>query len=283
MNGLNDLVKISNLVGNNINYIQGGGGNTSIKLNHYDMAIKSSGSKLKEMTLENGICNVNFQDINVYLGELPDNDDLFSKRMSSFANKNQKPSIETGFHSMLGNFVIHTHSVFVNTLLCATEGKEMIENLFPESIWIDYATPGLGITKLLQSQLEQNPPNLESGLTIFLQNHGVIISGQSGDSAYTLHEEVNNKVRYEFNLPKFNIGDESNYFTEETLFPDQAVFDQNSNNSSAHENLLAARYIVDAIRSIGLTPNFLEKDEVNKLRNLESEKFRVNIDGNNQT
>ena len=84
----------------------------------------------------------------------------------------------------------------------------------------------------MQSQLEQNPPNLESGLTIFLQNHGVIISGQSGDSAYTLHEEVNNKVRYEFNLPKFNIGDESNYFTEETLFPDQAVFDQNSNNSS---------------------------------------------------
>ena len=198
-------------------------------------------------------------------------------------NKNQKPSIETGFHSMLGNFVIHTHSVFVNTLLCATEGKEIIENLFPESIWIDYATPGLGITKLLQAQLEQSPPNLESGLTIFLQNHGVIISGQSGDSAYTLHEEVNNKVKYEFNLPKFNIGEESKYFTEETLFPDQAVFDQNSNNSSAHENLLAARYIFDAIRSIGLTPNFLEKDEVNKLRNLESEKFRVKIDGNNQT
>ena len=45
-------------------------------------------------------------------------------------------------------------------------------NRFPESIWIDYATPGLGITKLLQTQLEQSPPNLESGLTIFLQNHG---------------------------------------------------------------------------------------------------------------
>ena len=34
MNGLNDLVKISNLVGNMNNYIQGGGGNTSIKLNY---------------------------------------------------------------------------------------------------------------------------------------------------------------------------------------------------------------------------------------------------------
>ena len=86
------------------------------------MAIKSSGSKLKEMTLENGICNVNFQDINVYLGKLPDNDDLFSQRMPSFANNNQKPSIETGFTDVAISLFIPP--VFVNTLLCATEGKQ---------------------------------------------------------------------------------------------------------------------------------------------------------------
>ena len=41
---IESLINISHQIGANISYIQGGGGNTSVKINNNLMAIKSSGT-----------------------------------------------------------------------------------------------------------------------------------------------------------------------------------------------------------------------------------------------
>jgi len=51
---IQDLVKISHYAAADVAYIQGGGGNTSIKLDDNRMAVKASGCKLSDMADKEG-------------------------------------------------------------------------------------------------------------------------------------------------------------------------------------------------------------------------------------
>ena len=102
------LIDISHKVGKKISYIQGGGGNTSIKINKSLMAIKASGTNLKDMGINKGQTLVDFKRINNFLDGPEISEEDFSAKINSIsADKSQRPSIETGFHSLLGKFVIH--------------------------------------------------------------------------------------------------------------------------------------------------------------------------------
>ena len=50
---LGDFVKMSQLAGSRSDYVQGGGGNTSVKLKNGQMAIKASGYCLKDIEKDN--------------------------------------------------------------------------------------------------------------------------------------------------------------------------------------------------------------------------------------
>ena len=58
---LRNLEMISKEVGCQIEYTQGGGGNTSAKLNEELMAVKASGYKLKQITPKEGYVVVNYK------------------------------------------------------------------------------------------------------------------------------------------------------------------------------------------------------------------------------
>ena len=60
---LEKLVKISQAVGNSPDLIQGGGGNTSVKLDDKLMAVKASGYRLNQITENEGFVVVNYNDI----------------------------------------------------------------------------------------------------------------------------------------------------------------------------------------------------------------------------
>ena len=62
---LSELAKISKLIGQNPAYVQGGGGNTSVKFGDKYMAVKSSGLTLAEVTESNGYSVVDFEAINL--------------------------------------------------------------------------------------------------------------------------------------------------------------------------------------------------------------------------
>jgi len=270
-------------IGQEISYVQGGGGNTSVKLNNSKMAIKASGIKLKDMTQELGYSIVDYSLLNNYLDSPDSDDEKFSKKIASFVVETEnRPSIETGFHSLLGQYVIHTHSAFVNVLTCSTEGYEEILKMFPNSIWVKYATPGRDLTIELKKNI---PCPLPEEGSIFLQNHGLIVWALSHEKAIEIHNNISETIKDLLGLTSFLF--DSNTFHApntnqfEILFPDQAVYTIDEEgilkSVGAQETIYTYDYILTNIKRIGYSPSFLSKDEVDKILDMESEKYRQSI------
>ncbi|MEA0971024.1 Class II aldolase domain protein [Candidatus Megaera venefica] len=281
---IKDLVFMSKTIGDNPAYVQGGGGNISVKLDQTKMAIKASGYILKNVTEEDGYCIVDYPRVRDYLSH-PDNDEtIFSMKIKSFAkNSGKRPSMETGFHVLLGKFVLHTHSVFANLINCSKEGKDICYQLFPKALWIDYATPGRLLTIKIREALQSaiSYPNV-----IFLQNHGVIVSGESSTEVLNIHEELNNIIQRYFRLNNSSYISHTQianieYIRNNILFPDQAVYtlagEEILNSLAAKETISAYSFIHKTIGDKGLNHNFLSRDLVDTLLQMDSEKYRQNV------
>ena len=276
---IDDLVTISQLIGRNSSYVQGAGGNISQKISDTEMAIKASGFLLKEIKSNKGVSIVDFPLINSKLRQPQMNDNAFSQAMSSaITGGEEKPSIETGFHALLGKFVIHSHSVFVNTIACCFEGADLIEENFKDALWIEYATPGRDITCKLMEHFSGHIP--KKGV-IILQNHGVISWDNTSNGAFKIHEDLNNRIKSLFKFQPYNYEGSIHAKFEDVLFPDQAVFLNSDNKTlntiSAKEISFAYKYILSSIEENQLTPNFLSQIEVDKLVSMEAEKLRVKL------
>ena len=63
LESFSQLEKISQIIGNLPQYVQGGGGNTSVKINDELMAVKASGYKLKQITTSEGFVVINYKNI----------------------------------------------------------------------------------------------------------------------------------------------------------------------------------------------------------------------------
>jgi len=280
---LSNLADASIQIGQEIAYVQGGGGNTSVKLNNSKMAIKASGIKLKDMTQDQGFSIVDYSLLNKYLDSPDSDDDRFSKRIASFVVETEnRPSIETGFHSLLGKYVIHTHSAFVNVLTCSSEGHEEVLKMFPNSVWVEYATPGRDLTIELKKNIPFPLP--EEG-HIFLQNHGLIVWALSHERVIKIHNDISQTIKESLGLTSF-LFDKNAFYSPNTnqseiLFPDQAVYtideEQMLKSDGAQETIYTYNYILNNINAIGFSPSFLPKDEVNKILDMESEKYRQSI------
>jgi len=206
--GINELIKISHYAAANIGYIQGGGGNTSVKLDDHTMAVKASGCKLSQMGPLEGYVVVDYKKIKEYFATADsthaDFDSESGKQLQQSillqeGLKELRPSVEAGFHSVLKTYVIHTHSVYANLLCCSKEGKALATQLF-ESIsylWLPYVDPGAKLTLTISDAIRDfgRIPDV-----IFMENHGVIVTADTADDAIELHEKVNTLIRTHFNL-----------------------------------------------------------------------------------
>jgi len=131
-----NLIKISRKIGNFPDYVQGGGGNTSVKITNSLMAIKASGYFLKNISLKTGISFVNFKKIKSFINKKKNTSE---EDLTSAINNQQlniknfrylKPSIETGFHAIYPKkFIIHSHIVYANILLCSTQGQKILNKI----------------------------------------------------------------------------------------------------------------------------------------------------------
>ena len=61
---LESFIRMSLEVGKEVAYVQGGGGNTSVKLSFSQMAIKASGINLKEMSKDYGYSIIDYKALN---------------------------------------------------------------------------------------------------------------------------------------------------------------------------------------------------------------------------
>lgn len=277
----NELLKLAKHLGEKFAYVQGAGGNVSVKDDSGWMHIKASGSLLSRMNVEKDVCIVHYLKIrNAIKNKIIKNDlqsTEFGISVRHESMQNQRPSMEYGFHALLDKYVLHSHSVFVNTVLCSTESSEIITTLFPDDVELKYITPGINLTYEIQESKKMH----NDYLIFFLRNHGLIVSGFKLQNVINAHEDINKKIIKKFQLDDFNDSyspwNDFEYMKDHILFPDQAVFltsEQTFNSNAGKQIRQVYQYIHNQMHKIGLKPNYLANVEAKMLLSLESEKYR---------
>ncbi len=213
---MRDFAKMCATIGVMKDYVQGGGGNASCKHDGNKMAIKASGFTIGEITETAGYADVDYIKIREYhtdvkeseLAEREANSTLFTMSCvfpDSVGNK-LRPSVETGFHSIMKKYVMHTHPVYANSITCAVGGYELAEKILADTdfLWIPYINPGFSLTLAIKAAIEQYEAT--SGVfpqVIFLENHGLITTSDDAEECLKLHIQVNEKIKKHLNADDF--------------------------------------------------------------------------------
>lgn len=277
MMGLNDFIQISKIVGNNMELCQNNGGNVSVKVSDTIMIIKASGFEMKDIHGLNGHSVVDYKQISdgFKTGNIRDDWSLVRTVTEAVPLKEYKrPSMETGFHSHLVKYVIHTHPVYLNVILCLENSKEIVKEVFPDLnyVYVDYKNPGFEISKSITSN------NADS--VYFLANHGLIVAHD--DYLYSLWktDQINNLARayLEKNVldfKKFSIAFADMPIDKAFFYPDSAVF-LDDDVILKREILAAHNYISTTSKSLGKL-RYFSQENVSFLQNLESETYRKSL------
>jgi ribulose-5-phosphate 4-epimerase/fuculose-1-phosphate aldolase len=198
---MKDFVKISKYAGMREDLVQAGGGNSSVKISDDRMAIKASGYQMADISEDSGYALVNpkiIRDRFLDCEDLSAMTDADSKKILEAAFiEGKRPSIETFLHAVSGKYTLHTHPIVVNVLACRKDGMEILKTLFPGALTVPYATPGIELAKAyFKSYQESTSKNGgKSGFDIvFLQNHGLVVSGESADEVIAMTEKVTGKI-----------------------------------------------------------------------------------------
>ncbi|MEG1755179.1 MAG: class II aldolase/adducin family protein [Clostridia bacterium] len=251
---LEEYSRVSREAGSRRDFVQGGGGNTSVKLDDRLMAVKASGFCLGDVMPDHAYAVMNYADIRAfYRGhEATDFEDA-EKNGSELAKASTilvegiaplRPSVEAGFHSLLGKFVIHSHSVYTNFACCAVEMHKILADVLKDAdFWgvVPYIDPGARLSFAIRDELDRvERATGKIPTVLFMQNHGLIVHEETEDKCLALHSAVNTRFAEAFgvaadsfdtmNLEAY-IADklrarsyEGSFFIETPLYPDQMVF-----------------------------------------------------------
>lgn len=199
MNIIHDFIQISRYAGMREDLVQAGGGNTSGKMSNEEMYIKASGCQLSEISEDYGWCKVNPKIIVDYFSK--DNPEITQDAEKALISKclisGKRPSIEVFLHSITKKYTLHTHPTVVNILASTKEGWETLKTLFPDALFVDYATPGIKLAAEYFKAFKSfgNNPSI-----IFLKNHGLVVSDESADVVISKTEEVLYKIEENLSL-----------------------------------------------------------------------------------
>ncbi|MEN9880950.1 MAG: hypothetical protein RLZZ308_133 [Candidatus Parcubacteria bacterium] len=192
-------------IGNNQAYFPGTGGNVSFKIGDV-MFIKASGKRVLNMNEDDGVISLSHKPVTQFFFETPKSEEgesISNDLIRKLVHEGQlgRPSIETGFHTLLGSVVIHSHSAYVALFACTLQFQNVVETIFfgtpYKYICLPYAKPGYHLTHTLLDAVR----NISGKPRVFfMQNHGLIVSAQTEEDAVLLHEEVNQKIRDYFSL-----------------------------------------------------------------------------------
>ena len=212
---LENFSRVSQSVGAHADYVQGGGGNTSVKLENGLMAIKASGFCLKDITPEKAYAVLDYQALrSFYYGNEPQTLDDVEKCGSAKSKEavrvidglaQLRPSVEAGFHSILDTYVAHSHSVYANLAACSVECREIVTEALKDAPYgwgmVAYTDPGARLTFSIRDELRRVAE--ETGhrpSVIFMQNHGLIAHADDPDTCLRIHADVNNRIAAAFGL-----------------------------------------------------------------------------------
>lgn len=222
------LVQLSQYAARSV-WVQGPGGNTSVKNDDGCMWVKASGVFLGEVNNNAGWVQVHCQEITQTLKQEGlsgrEADDLVlinnavAGSLSEAAVPGLRPSMETAFHSLYQKYVLHTHNVFANIFLCSDQAEEIASCLpDPEtcfsSLVNDYYTPGAELSWVLYDLFRFSPSMPQITL---LPNHGIIVAADSLEELVAIHDQFHAQLCIKLNLtdndyPGFSIHPDGNGF-----------------------------------------------------------------------
>ena len=252
---LNDYARLSQGAGARRDYVQGGGGNTSVKLDEKTMAVKASGFCLCDVTPNSAYAVMDYAALRAFYrgheaADFADAEQAGSEQAKANTIAVEglpalRPSVEAGFHSLLGRFVIHSHSVYANLACCAVEMMQILTEALAgaDFSWglVPYIDPGARLSFAIRDELDR--VKRETGKTpkvLFMQNHGLIVHEETADAALALHDAVNARLAAHFDVAAdaFLQMDletyletrlrarsyDASFFIDTPLYPDQMVF-----------------------------------------------------------
>ncbi len=225
--------------------VQGAGGNLSYKFDD-KIVVTSSGYSMSDISMLNGysVCTLDGIPINEY---------------------QKKPSMEIQLHTKINETVVlHTHPIYLNTILCSENSEDIVNSILDEFDYIPYVSPGKELASVF---------GIFSSKTILLENHGLVCCGNSFKEVLDMSLKINklckewliqNSKTFTTYSAKFkNVG------TEHFLFPDAVAL--------IEENKIINDYILHIQKEVGLEPKYLTFEEVDKIKNMEAEKYRRDL------
>ena len=212
---LEAFAKVSGIAGARADYVQGGGGNTSVKLGDGLMAIKASGFCLSDITPNSAYAVLDGAAVReFYLNSEPEQFENVETAGSTKAKESVKvieglqqlrPSVEAGFHSILKTFVVHTHSVYANLAACSVNCQDICKAAFEgaDYSWgmVPYVDPGANLTFAIRNEMKR--VEKETGKIpgiIIMQNHGIIAHDDDPDAVLQLHADANERLAKAFGI-----------------------------------------------------------------------------------
>lgn len=204
-NQMQGFIRISKYAGMRNDLAQAGGGNTSVKLDDQIMLVKSSGFQLADVSENGGYAKIDYRLIVDYFQEnllangqsaeiAAEQTVLTEDAGNALLTKAQmaggRASIETFLHAVTGKYMLHSHPTLVNILTARKDGREILEELFPDAVYVPYRKPGAALAetyyKICQAAGE---PEI-----IFLESHGLVVSGDLAERVISRTEEVLEKI-----------------------------------------------------------------------------------------
>lgn len=166
--------------------VQGAGGNVSWKENE-TLWIKGSGTWLANANDEDIFVPVNLKHLQDALAKQD-----FDVKPQTIGEYKLRPSIETVLHALMPHLVvIHLHAINALSHLVNQDCIQFIQHICHQAsilaAFIGYHKPGPELAQAIHEAL-QNVPEANA---IFLQNHGIVLGGNSIEGIYSLLEKIN--------------------------------------------------------------------------------------------
>jgi len=247
---------MSAAAGARIDYVQGGGGNTSVKLDGRLMAIKASGFRLSQVTENDGFAVVEtatLKDVTAEQGYKP-----------------LRPSVEVSFHALLKKYVLHTHPVYANLALCSEDGIQKLAEIMDGIgyIVVPYINPGAELSAAIKEKLTSETQ------AVFMINHGLVVTAETADECTRLHDEINERCAAAYGTSR---ADFDAFFADlkKTLYPDQQVY--LTLTDTQQEIMAAVAFIHFTLMKNGDKVRAMDENAMDFIANWESEAYRKTI------
>ena len=193
-NSLQMRVYSSRLLGNNSDLVLHGGGNTSVKFQETNLFgeveeilyVKGSGCNLATIE-KNGFTPLRLKTLRklAEVENLSDTEMVCQQQMAMTNPDAPSPSVEALLHAVIPfKWIDHTHADAVVTITNTPSGKELIQEIYGERLFIiPYVMPGFKLVHKVNELARNVDWNQYEGMVLL--NHGIFSFAESVLESYT--------------------------------------------------------------------------------------------------